>query len=274
MDLSGGHMVASRWTDPMDAVEVVAGRMADLVRSLPDERSDALGVWDSLELATHATHVFEFAADVVGGGEPPLDDIRRLGDFTRDMVDRDPERDPQVLARRIEMATARLIGALSSGPPRDVRWLGGIEVPVSLLPGHLLSETLLHGADLAAAVGGSWKIESAHALVAVRDFLFPILQRLDPEFLLTERGRAARTSYEVRAPGAGAIRLDFGHGTVVVGPASGRPVDCRIWGEPAALLQVVFGRTSQWRAIVGGRLVAWGRKPWLAPQLTSLVRSP
>lgn len=267
-------MVASRWTDPVDAVEVVAGRMADLVRSLPDERSDALGVWDSLELATHATHVFEFAADVVGGGDPPLHDIRRLGDFTRDMVDRDPERDPQVLARRIEMATARLIGALSSGPPRDVRWLGGIEVPVSLLPGHLLSETLLHGADLAAAVGGSWKIESAHALVAVRDFLFPILQRLDPEFFLTERGRAARTSYEVRAPGAGAIRLDFGHGTVVVGPASGRPVDCRIWGEPAALLQVVFGRISQWRAIVGGRLVAWGRKPWLAPQLTSLVRGP
>ena len=265
----------TRWTDPADAVSTVAARMADLVRSLPGGGVEILGEWDALELATHVTQVFEFAAELAATGEAPLDDIFGLGDFTKGMVDQEPERDPQVLAERIEAAARRFARNMSAAPPGgDIRWLGGIELPLSALSGHVVSETLLHGVDLAGATGRSWKVESAHALVAVRDFLFPLLQRLEPAFFLTDRGRAARASFELQARGAGAIRLDFGDGTVAVGPSTGEPVDCHISADPAALLQVVFGRMSQWRAIVGGRIVAWGRKPWLGPQLAAMIRTP
>ncbi len=266
---------ATRWVDPVRAVATVAARMAGLVRSLPAAPVKALGEWDTNEVATHVTQVFELDADLAAGAEGPLDDIAGLGDFTKAMVDQEAERDPRVLAGRIEAAAERFAGAMAAAPAEgDVSWLGGIQLPVSALPGHVLNEALLHGVDLARAADRSWRVESAHALVAVRDFLFPLMQRLDPEFFLTDRGRAARTSYEVQARGGGAVRLDFGGGTVVVHPPTGDPVDCRISADPAALLQVIFGRKSQWRAILGGQLLAWGRRPWLGPQLTSMVRSP
>lgn len=146
----------TRWTDPADAVSIVAARMADLVRSLPGGGTEILGEWDALELATHVTQVFEFAAELAATGEAPLDDIFGLGDFTKDMVDQEPERDPQVLAERIEAAARRFAGNMSAAPPGgDIRWLGGIQLPLSALSGHLVSETLLHGVDLGRATGGA-----------------------------------------------------------------------------------------------------------------------
>lgn len=266
---------ATRWVDPLRAVCTVAARMADLVRSLPAAPVEALGEWDTTELATHVTQVFELDADLAAGAEAPLEDIGGLGEFTKALVDQEPERDRRALADRIEAAAERFAGAMATAPAQgDVSWLGGIQLPVSALPGHVLNEALLHGVDLARAAGRSWRVESAHALVAVRDFLFPLLLRLDPEFFLTDRGRAARASYEVQAQGGGAVRLDFDGGTVVVGPPTGEPVDCRISADPAALLQVMFGRKSQWKAVLAGQLLAWGRRPWLGPQLTSMLESP
>jgi hypothetical protein len=49
-----------------------------------------------------------------------------------------------------------------------------------------------------------------------------------------------------------------------VDPSEARPIDAHISADPAALLLVLYRRQSQWRHLVLGRLVAWGRKPWLA----------
>jgi hypothetical protein len=37
---------------------------------------------------------------------------------------------------------------------------------------------------------------------------------------------------------------------------------------------VVWARQSQWSAIGKGKLLAWGRKPWLGPQLRDFMRNP
>ena len=44
--------------------------------------------------------------------------------------------------------------------------------------------------------------------------------------------------------------------------------------DPAALLMVAWARQSQWHAIARGKLMAWGRKPWLGFRFRSLLRNP
>ncbi|MCA1696534.1 MAG: hypothetical protein LC749_18430 [Actinobacteria bacterium] len=61
--------------------------------------------------------------------------------------------------------------------------------------------------------------------------------------------------------------------TLIVEPSS-RRVDCHISADPVAFLLVVWNRQSQWTAIAKGKLMAWGRKPWLGPQFRPLMRNP
>jgi hypothetical protein len=53
----------------------------------------------------------------------------------------------------------------------------------------------------------------------------------------------------------------------------GRP-DVSISADPAALLLVLYKRRSQWPAIARGKLLAWGRRPWLAFSLAGRFHQP
>jgi hypothetical protein len=37
---------------------------------------------------------------------------------------------------------------------------------------------------------------------------------------------------------------------------------------------VAWSRQSQWSAIAKGKLLAWGRKPWLGPRFKGLIWNP
>jgi hypothetical protein len=47
-----------------------------------------------------------------------------------------------------------------------------------------------------------------------------------------------------------------------------------ISADPAALLLVLYKRRSQWPAIARGKLLAWGRRPWLAFSLAGRFHQP
>ena len=52
------------------------------------------------------------------------------------------------------------------------------------------------------------------------------------------------------------------------------PVDCHVSADPVALLLVSYGRQSQWVPALTGKLLAWGRKPWLGLRLTRYLVTP
>lgn len=56
--------------------------------------------------------------------------------------------------------------------------------------------------------------------------------------------------------------------------APGPAADCWISADPVAFLLVGYGRTSQWSAILRGKLLGGGRKPWLAPAFGGLITGP
>ena len=56
------------------------------------------------------------------------------------------------------------------------------------------------------------------------------------------------------------------------GPAA--DADCRISADPSAFLLVNYRRRAPWRYVSTGRIVAWGRRPWLGLGLAGRFHRP
>ena len=267
--------------DPGDvhaALSEVARGLVDLVRSIDDPTAHAIGSWNTVEVAVHLAHVWENLTALADDGlQSPLDDLGGLGPLTVALVEQDPDRDPEALAARIETRSTAFLSSSRSmtGGPAAPWLVEGIEVQRVTLACHILSESLVHGHDIARAQHAAWTIKPAHAGLALMGFAFPLLERLDPRALVDQAAaRGLDACYELRVRGAGRVLLEISDGTVAFGGRDGRRVDCRLSADPATLLLLLFGRVSQWPALFTGRLVAWGRKPWLAPRLRQVLRNP
>lgn len=260
------------------ALSAVAPRLSRLVRSIEHPSAHAVGNWDTLDVSIHLAHVWETLTALADAQlESPLKDIGALGSLTEGLVQQDADRDPPALADRIDArAVAFLSDASALGSDTPSPWLvQGIEVPRVAFACHILSESLVHGHDIARAQHAHWSITPAHARLALMGFAFPLLARLDPRALVDQdaaRGFSAR--YDISVRGAGHVFLAIDGGAVTMRQERDGRVDCHLSADPATLLLLLFGRIGQWPAILTGRLFAWGRKPWLAPRIRQVLRNP
>jgi hypothetical protein len=139
----------------------------------------------------------------------------------------------------------------------------------------LLNETVMHGYDIAHAAGRTWRIEPVHAAMVLARFIVPVLQALDSRAMVNgAKAAGVRACYDLRIRGGDRFHFLFDDGTLHIVEPSSRRVDYHISADPVAFLTVVWNRQSQWRAIAQGKLMAWGRKPWLGLQFRSLHRNP
>jgi uncharacterized protein (TIGR03083 family) len=281
------------WKQSQEALRQEVERVTALLRSVRDPAAPALGQWNIGELAMHLSQawlavpglargnlsrlyeVIPSIADVAG--DSLMGDIWELGDLTMLGVRSDPERDPAVLADRIEQRAEEYFAECASCAPTELRpwFVEGTRVPMPTLTGHLLNETLMHGYDIARADGRKWRIEPLHAAMVIRHLFVPILRELDPRALVNGKKAASlRAIYDVRIRGGDSLHFIFDDGQVRVEEPAARKVDCHISADPVAFVMIFWGRKSQWSAIATGKLMAWGRKPWLGPRFKSLIRHP
>lgn len=281
------------WQQSQEVLRQEVKRVTTLLRSVRDPAAPAVGQWSISEVAMHLSQawlavpglargdlsrlyeVIPSIADVAG--DSLMRDIWELGDITMLGVRSDPERDPAVLADRIEQRAEEYFAECESYSPDELRpwFVEGSRVPVSTLTGHLLNETLMHGYDIARADGRRWRIEAPHAAMVIRHLFIPILQELDPRALVdAEKAAGLRATYDLRIRGGDRLHFIFEDGQVrVEEPAAGK-VDCHISADPVAFMMIFWGRKDQWSAIATGKLMAWGRKPWLGFRFKSLIRHP
>lgn len=290
-------MVASAldasWRQGQDALRDAVRRITALLRSVDDPQAHAVGEWTLGEVAMHLSQawivvpglarrdlsgVYDVAPSLAAdAGESLIRDMWELGATTIVGVNSDPERDPAVLADRIEQRAEEYFSDCAGTDPDASRaWLvQGATVRQSTLTYHLLNETLMHGLDIARAAGRPWPIERAHAAMIVGRFLMPVFQALDPRTMVNPRTAARlRATFEVRLRGGDRFHFIFDQGALTIADPSSRRVDCYISADPVAFLMVAWGRQSQWPAIATGKLLAWGVKPWLGLRLRSLIRNP
>lgn len=138
--------------------------------------------------------------------------------------------------------------------------------PAAVVVGLLLNECLIHGRDLARALGRRWTITDAAAVHGVRAAMAVASHIVD-------RDAAARrpASYRMLVKGSPASLWTFDtEGLTVVPDRPGR-VSCTVAITAPAVLLVSYGRVSPLAALATGRVVAWGRRPWASFRLPSYL---
>jgi uncharacterized protein (TIGR03083 family) len=249
-----------------EALQDSSGRFASLVRSSASLRTPAIGDWDTGEVAAHIAHVTELDCAIARGEGSTVEDHLRLGDSWARMLADDPERNPWVLAERIERSANELRDLLTSADlDREVEWHGGIPISMGALGAGLVNEFQIHGLDVARAIERPWTYPQPHALIAIEGLL-----SLAPYYLDGERSSGFHATYEVRPRGGESAYVRIDDGDASVHPEPPAPVDCRLSIDPVTYVLVAFGRRSTWGAIGAGKVIAWGRRPWLGLKFASM----
>jgi hypothetical protein len=285
------------WPRLQRALAVESARVAELLRSLagPAVAADpggagVVGGWGMCEVAVHLSQAWiavsglsrvdltEVDAIVPdrGAGASVARNVGQLGQVTRAAVAAETVRDPGVLAERIETRSRDYL-ADCPGQCFDQHrpWLlSGIEVPPYVFTAHLLSETVVHGWDIARAAGRPWRIHPAHAALVVRWFLFELLLHGAPQLIgdpATLAGVRGRYRFDIR--GYGPVRMVFDDRGARLDEAPGPP-DCRMSLDPVAFLLLFFGRRGLAGTVARGGVLVWGRKPWLGVRLQAALPTP
>jgi hypothetical protein len=229
------------------------------------------------DVAAHLSHVFRFDTDAVAGRPVPEAVVTTAGmaEVNAKMLAEDGERDPDALADRIGTLANEFDDVASRSRAATVDWLQGTRLPPSAVACHLLEECLIHGHDIAKVTGRPWPIQRHHALLAVEGAALPLIAALPPTaFLNQEKAGSFRARFELHLRGGGRTLLDFDRGSLTLDAACARDVDAHISADPPALMLVFIGRQGIWKPLLGGKLAAWGRRPWKLARMLTVISPP
>jgi uncharacterized protein (TIGR03083 family) len=261
--------------DPVrEALGRVAGEVCSMLESAPDGDVSVPGSeWTVADVAAHLALGTEAYIGYVGGGTDPFVDVSDIagGSLTGTNATRlgaEPERHLPALVSRLRAAASTLLDA-TAGRNRDelVSW-NGQPLALADMLGIGLGEYVLHGRDIARALGRRWDIrrDDARLILAAALPLLPLL--VDPTATAGVRAR-----YDLRVRGGTRVVVTIQEGELAVSHDR-EPVDCHVSADPVALLLVAYGRRTQWVPILTGKLLAWGRKPWLGLRLVRYLVAP
>ncbi|MGP3991946.1 maleylpyruvate isomerase N-terminal domain-containing protein [Streptomyces sp. 3N207] len=264
-------------TQARAALRDVVPRLVALVRSAPDTNSASVGTWTVGDVAAHLSHVFRFDTDAVAGRPVPEATVTTAGmaEVNAKMLAEDGEREPGVLADRINALASEFDDVASRSQAATVSWLQGARLPPSAVACHLLEECLIHGHDIAGATGRPWPIQRHHALLAVEGGALPLIAALPPTaFLDQEKAGSFRARFELLLRGGGRTLMVFDRGSLTLDAECARDVDAHVSADPAALMLLFIGRQRIWKPLLEGKLATWGRQPWKLARMLTVISPP
>jgi Mycothiol maleylpyruvate isomerase N-terminal domain len=261
------------------ALSGAVARSAELWRRAPDPQAPVPGLtWTAAETAAHIIgDLREYTDDLSHDHRTPVGDLglgagspsKRSALVNAAHLTAVRERDMQRLADMLEEQAERYLAAAASADDSEaIVTANGLVLSPPIMTGLLLGEQLVHGLDIARASRTRWCIGHADSLLVI-----PAVLAVTPEYVHPKRSAGVNISFELRIRGGGRYRLAVREGTGEIS-AAGEKADCVISVDPVAFLLVGFGRIAQWRPIIGGQMMASGRKPWLALKFGTLLSSP
>lgn len=245
-------------------------QVATTLGGVRDPTAPAVGVWNVAETAAHlAMSSPYFLQTVLGTAE--VEDITHDASAAAhvDAVASEPERDLGRLAQRIVEGESALVARARrcrGDPP--VTPFQGISVPLSAVLGVELGELIVHGYDIARASGQSWPVDPADAALA----LAGVVQVL-PLLLDAERARHLRLRCQLHIRHGASVVIVVEDGALHIEPSSDRSVDCHLTVDPLTFLLVSFHRIGTTGPLLRGKVVPWGRRPWLVARLQASLSS-
>ena len=229
--------------------------------------------WTQSDLVADVTAGTDAYARYLEGAFEPFVDVTDLvgGSLSESnalRLEEESERDIDVLLERFtRRSTALIENAKERSFDEVVPWHGR-PAPIRCHLGSVLAEGLLHGRDLARTLDVPWPISKREATLCLENVI-PLL----PLLINPQTTRDVDATIRIRLRGASSIPLRFDHGTLTL-DAKVTHFDATVSADPVAFLLVAYGRSSQSSEIARGRIIAWGRKPWVALKLTSYLVTP
>jgi uncharacterized protein (TIGR03083 family) len=252
------------------ALEAVGRRLVGLLAAVPDPQAPTRGLaWTLGETSLHLAGGPARYADFASGRALPEPTIDLGPIFARRMAAQ-PERTPDVLARRLDQNARRYLAETAELPAtHPVPFFGGVTIELAALSAILLGEFIVHGHDVARSISRPWTIDPAHARLIIA-----AITALLPRYVDRAAAAGLTATYQVRPRGGPSFQVRFDRGTPTVESPQPGAADCQLTVDPVAFLLVVYGRRSQWPGILRGQLVAWGRRPWLGLRFQRLFVRP
>jgi uncharacterized protein (TIGR03083 family) len=264
-----------------DAIRDTAAEIAALLSGAADTGIAVPGSeWTLGEAAAHLAQANELMADIAAGRE------RRHGDGTPQSLAAAnalalagfAERGAGPLAAMIVEQAEAFLGAVAARDARDDREpavpgeplhtpLGPMDL--ATLGSYLLTHMLGHGWDLARALRRPHMVDRRRV-----ELTLPFLITAMPRVLDASAAAGLTARYEIRLWGGAAFGVTFTDGRPVVEARTPERPDCTILTEPVAFLLMALGRRGPWGAMARGGVLAWGRRPWLAPRFPTLFAAP
>lgn len=270
--MTAPHHEAARRIRLPEAICAVAEEIAGLLRSCKDPMVPIPGAeWTVGESAAHLVLANELMAALAAGHEQPYGDGTPAGLAAANAASlvSFPERDPSVLADGIVQHARAFTEAagLRSADTSTVTPLGPMDLET--LGSYLLTHMLGHGYDIAVALRRSHMVDRDRVDLAM-PFLITAMDRV-----VDARAAAGHDAcYELRLRGLSRLAVTFTNGAVAVQAEPPRRPDCTIMIDPITFFLLALGRRSATGAIARGKVIAWGRRPWLAPGFPALFTAP
>jgi uncharacterized protein (TIGR03083 family) len=254
------------------AIETLSGRIADMIRDLPDTSTRIPGAdWTVGEVGAHlsdAQRLFSRLAAgetvVHGDGTPGS-----LAHANEQLLVANPQREASALASSIVDNTANFLRSASGLAPSRTFDTPMGRMDTDTMYAYMLTHLMMHGFQLERALHRRLGLERATVHLAL-----PFIKHSMPMIVDTQAGGKLRAVYEVRIRGGSRFWVKLDHGVATVHNEKPGRVDCFISADPVSLLLVGLKLESQWAKIAQGKLLAWGRKPWLGFRFAGLFIPP
>lgn len=262
----------------------VGNRAADLIGSIDDMNRPVPGLdWTVGQVAAHMLVAIRGNTASMGGHTEQLSQFvpdvagysARMAAMTSSTLAAEPVRDPAAAAMALREAVTAFVNQAEQQAPDDAvqtPWYGaGASLPVAMDSRLMIGEMLIHGLDVARGLGKPWPLSRDEVLLVI-----PAIYAMMPRLFKTEVGRNVNATFKVRMRGGDTTCIRVQDGAVNStpwSPLSGR-ADCALSADPVAFLLLAYGRKGQWPLIAQGRLLSYGRKPWLALSFRGWFVSP
>ncbi|WP_058043439.1 maleylpyruvate isomerase N-terminal domain-containing protein [Streptomyces roseifaciens] len=267
------------------ALRAVIPRLARLLRGVPDlDAPSGVPPWTVGDAGAHLcaaylaycsafTHEFADWDSVLPPGDGPFTErITAVNAKSIGLLDAGERRHLGDLVTARGERFLQVTRDLAPGTPVEAPWYGQqVVLTLATATGLMLSESLLHGLDIARGARIPWTIGADEARLVIGQAMPAVM----PLALDEAKAQGVRIAFDVVIKGGPRLAVVVDDGTATVTrDAPPRAYDCRITADPAAFLLISFRRRPLWTAIVRGRIRAGGRKPWLALRLGELIASP
>lgn len=257
-----------------DAVRTMAHRFARLASQASDPRLEVKPTpgWSILDVLGHvAMEPSRYEQLALGKGSWPAR-AADLPAFNAEQIRTLPTRKPVELARKLIADTENLLSTIASFGTHApmMNFDGNQRVRADRALGTLLAEFIVHGHDVAQTIGAPWPIEPSHVPIVLQG-----THQVMPGWINPDTAPDHTVTFQLRLR-----KLDLRHtyaierGQLHIDPDERNAVDLHISAEPVTWLLLSYGRISQWRAALTGRVLTWGRKPWLATKFATFFYPP